>query len=68
MSTPDGTTLPITFTPTQLQAIDNWIARHDDPKPSREEAVAQLVSARLGADEGHQSTVIPGIVTGRDIT
>jgi hypothetical protein len=68
MSMSDETTLTVTFTPTQLQAIDGWIARHEDPKPSREEAVAQLVSARLGADEGHQSTVIPGFVTGRDIT
>jgi hypothetical protein len=59
-------TLTIAFTTEQMQAIDAWIARAVDPKPTREEAVRQLVAGRLGAD-GHQSTVIPGFVTGRDI-
>lgn len=59
-------TLTVRFTPDQIEAIDAWIARSPDPKPSREEAVRQLIVGRLGAD-GHQSTVIPGMVTGRDI-
>lgn len=61
------TTLTITFSATQIAAIDAWIERHNDPKPTREDAVCQLVTGRLGAEEGHQSTVIPGFVTGRDI-
>jgi hypothetical protein len=60
------TTLTIPFTAEQIEAIDAWIARSAEPKPSREEAVRQLIVGRLGAD-GHQSTVIPGMVTGRDI-
>ena len=60
------TTLTVTFTAEQMAAIDAWIARAADPKPDREEAVRQLIVGRLGAD-GHQSTVIPGFVTGRDI-
>ncbi len=61
-----ATTLTICFTAGQMAAIDAWIARSPDPKPDREEAVRQLIVGRLGAD-GHQSTVIPGVVTGRDI-
>ncbi len=61
------TTLSISFGPAQIAAIDAWIERHSDPKPSREDAVCQLVTGRLGAEEGHPSTVIPGFVTGRDI-
>ena len=60
------TTLTIRFTADQIEAIDAWIARSADPKPDREEAVRQLIVGRLGAD-GHQSTVMPGFVTGRDI-
>ena len=60
------TTLTIRFTADQIEAIDAWIGRSAEPKPSREEAVRQLIVGRLGAD-GHQSTVIPGMVTGRDI-
>jgi len=48
-----------------LMAVDAWIARHDEPKPSRGEAIAQLVAGRLGAHA--PSTVLPGLVTGRDI-
>jgi len=50
---------------TVLMAVDAWIARHDNPKPSRSEAVASLVAGRLGAHK--PSTVLPGLVTGRDI-
>jgi hypothetical protein len=67
MSDAADLTLTITFTPTQLAAIDAWISRHGEPRPTREDAVRQLVAARLGTDEDHPSTVIPGFVTGRDI-
>ena len=61
------TTLKVAFGPTQIAAIDAWIARHADPKPTREEAVCQLVIGRLGAEDEHPSTVLPGFTTGRDI-
>lgn len=68
MSDPTSpTTLTVTLGPAQIEAIDAWIARHPEPKPSREDAVVQLVVGRLGAENGLQSTVIPGMVTGRDI-
>ena len=61
------TSLTVDFGPDQIKAIDAWIARHKDPKPSREEAVCQLVIGRLGAADDHPSTVLPGFATGRDI-
>jgi hypothetical protein len=65
MSDSADLTLTITVTPKLLAAIDDWIARHDEPLPSREEAVCQLVSGRLGADG--PSTILPQFTTGRDI-
>jgi hypothetical protein len=61
------TTLTVTFSAAEIAAIDAWIARHDDPKPSRADAVCQLVAGRLGTEEGLRSTVLPGLTTGRDI-
>ena len=61
------TPLTILFGPDQVKAIDAWIERHEDPKPSREEAVCQLVIGRLGAEDDRPSTVLPGFTTGRDI-
>ena len=61
------TTLLIEFGQTQIEAIDAWIERHEHPRPTREEAVCLLIVARLGAEEGHPSTPIPSLVTGRDI-
>ena len=65
MSAADPMTLSVRFTGEQIAAIDAWIARHDDPKPDRATAVQQLVAGRLGADR--PSTMLPGLVTGRDI-
>jgi hypothetical protein len=65
MSEHAGTTLNVTFTAEQMVAIDDWITRHEDPKPSREEAVRQLVAGRLSAYGPH--TVVPNFTTGRDI-
>lgn len=61
------TPLTILFGPDQIKAIDAWIERHAEPKPTREEAVCQLVIGRLGAEDDHPSTVLPGFTTGRDI-
>jgi len=61
------TSLTVEFGPDQIRAIDAWIARHSDPRPTREEAVCQLVIGRLGAEDEHPSTVLPSFVTGRDI-
>jgi hypothetical protein len=33
--------------PDQLAALDKWIARHPDPKPSRPEAIRRMVSEHL---------------------
>lgn len=67
-NTSSETRLTIGFNASEMAAIDAWIARHDDPKPSREDAVRQLVDGRLGVDQaGRSSTMIPSLVTGRDI-
>ena len=61
----DEVLLTIGFTAEQIEAIDEWIARCAEPRPTREEAVRQLVTGRLGAEGPH--TMIPKLVTGRDI-
>jgi hypothetical protein len=65
MNNAQDLTLTVTFTREQMDAIDDWIARHEEPKPSRENAVCQLIAGRLGADS--PSTVLPQFTTGRDI-
>ncbi|WP_404713437.1 hypothetical protein [Sphingomonas sp. MMS24-J13] len=65
MSEPSGTTLTVEFTAEQIEAIDQWIDRSQEPKPSREEAVRQLVAGRLGAHG--PNTMMPNFTTGRDI-
>jgi hypothetical protein len=65
MSDTDDLTLSVTFTREQMDAIDDWISRHDAPKPTRADAVCQLVTGRLGATG--PSTIIPQFTTGRDI-
>jgi hypothetical protein len=64
-ATGKGEPVTIRFQPEQLAAIDAWIARHPDPKPTRPEAVRQIVAGALGS-HGPSST-LPGFVTGRDI-
>ncbi len=46
------TSIHLTMGPEQLQALDRWIARHPEPKPSRPEAVRQIVAAHL-TESGH---------------
>ena len=58
-------TLSVAFTRDQIDAIDAWIARHDEPRPGRDQAVREIVAGRLGAHG--PSTMLPGLVTGRDI-
>ncbi len=65
MSEHRETSLTISFTKEQIDAIDRWIDRHEDPKPTREDAVRQLVAGRLSAYGPH--TVVPNFTTGRDI-
>ena len=65
MSEQASTTLTVAFTAEQIAEIDQWIARHDDPKPDREDAVRQLVAGRLSAYGPH--TVVPNFTTARDI-
>lgn len=65
---PSKTVLAIGFEDAEIQAIDAWISRHDDPRPCRADAVRHLVATRLGLDlQGHLSSVIPDEFTGRDI-
>jgi len=65
MTEDDETTLTVSFTVEQIEAIDRWIERSADPKPTREEAVRQLVAGRLGAHG--PNTIVPNFTTGRDI-
>jgi cytochrome c553 len=60
-----GFPIQVRLQPDQLAALDAWIARHPDPKPSRPEAVRQILTGALGGDR--PSTTIPSKVTGRDI-
>ena len=55
----------VAFEADELAAIDAFIARAPDPKPDRSEAVRQLVRGRLAVDG--PSTILPDMVTGRDI-
>ena len=70
-NTPDkGTDQPLTsidlrLEPAELAALDAWIDRHADPKPSRSEAIRQVLAGVLGGYG--PSTTIPKLVTGRDI-
>jgi hypothetical protein len=59
------TALTVHFTVDQIEAIDAWIARSRNPEMSREDAVVQIVTGRLGAHG--PSTILPDPVTGRDI-
>ena len=69
--TPDmGSDHPITsidlrLEAAELAALDAWIDRHADPKPSRSEAIRQVLAGVLGGYG--PSTTLPKLVTGRDI-
>lgn len=60
-----GESLHVRLQPDQLAALDAWIARQPEPRPSRPEAVRQILAGALGSDS--PSSTIPNIVTGRDI-
>ncbi|TVV71401.1 hypothetical protein [Sphingomonas solaris] len=55
----------ITIPPEAIAAVDAWIARRDEPRHSREEAVRIIASHHLGGDD--PLTMLPTLVTGRDI-
>jgi hypothetical protein len=65
MSEPSGMTLTVEFTAEQIEAIDQWIERCEEPKPNRENAVRQIVAGRLGAHG--PNSMMPNFTTGRDI-
>ena len=46
------TSIHLSMAPEQLKALDRWIARHPDPKPSRPEAIRQILAAHL-TESGH---------------
>ena len=41
--------------PEQLAALDKWIKRHPAPKPSRPEAIRQMIAEHL-TGQGHMRT------------
>jgi hypothetical protein len=42
-----GTLVGMRLQPDQLAALDKWVARHPDPKPSRPEAIRRMVTEHL---------------------
>ena len=65
-----GTEQPVTsidlrLEAAELAALDAWIDRHADPKPSRSDAIRQVLAGALGGYG--PSTTLPKLVTGRDI-
>jgi len=60
-----ATGLHLRLPPDLLAALDAWIERCSEPRPSRPEAIRQILAGALG---GHgPSSALPGLVTGRDI-
>ncbi|HWW63369.1 MAG TPA: hypothetical protein VNZ43_01280 [Sphingomonadaceae bacterium] len=57
--------MSVRLDPELLAALDAWIARHTEPRPSRPEAIRRVLAGSLGSN--HPSTALPGLVTGRDI-
>ena len=60
-----ATSVTVRLQPDQLEALDAWIARHDAPQPSRSEAIRRIIAGTLASDR--PSTILPNLVTGRDI-
>ncbi|WP_380877514.1 hypothetical protein ACFB49_13170 [Sphingomonas sp. DBB INV C78] len=57
--------IPVTLNPEDLAALDAWIDRHDDPRPSRAEAIRLVLAGALGTHM--PSSPLPKLVTGKDI-
>jgi hypothetical protein len=57
--------IEVELTARDLTALDAWIGRHHQPRPTRGEAVREILAGTLGSD-GH-STIVPSRFTGRDI-
>jgi len=45
-----GALIGVRLQPDQLGALDKWIARHPDPKPSRPEAIRRMVTDHLAGE------------------
>jgi hypothetical protein len=43
----NATPVTVRIPPDQLAALDAWIARHPDPKPSRPEAIRIMLRDRI---------------------
>lgn len=48
----NATPVNVRFPPTELEALDRWIAKHSGPKPTRPEAIRQIVTEHL-TEGGH---------------
>jgi hypothetical protein len=47
LPTGKGEPVMVRIQPAQLAALDAWIARHPDPKPTRPEAIRRMMVAML---------------------
>jgi hypothetical protein len=45
-----GTLIGVRVQPSQLSALDGWIGRQPDPKPTRPEAIRLLLTERFRGD------------------
>jgi len=45
----DGATVTILLSPSDLDALDAWIAAQSGPRPDRSEAVRRILNQALGA-------------------
>lgn len=43
-----GTPVVVRLQPDQLDELDGWIAKQDDPRPTRPEAVRRILKGALG--------------------
>lgn len=55
----------VELTALDIAALDAWISRRGEPRPTRGEAVREIVAGTLGSHQ--DSTVIPNPFTSRDI-
>ncbi len=58
-------TVSVRLPPELVASVDDWIARFSDPSISRGEAIMHILAGRLGSES--PSSVVPKLVTGRDI-
>ena len=53
-----GATVTIRLSPSDLEALDGWIAAQSGPRPDRSEAVRRILNRELGAFDEHARDAI----------